>query len=249
MEVVGVIPARYDSSRMPGKPIVDICGKPMIWWVYNQVKKVQSLEQVCVATDDLRIQEVCDFYDIPVVMTSKNHPDHIARVQEVSDKIAADYYLCINGDEPLIDPVSIQKIIPSNRCEEFYFGGAMRVLTSPAQTIDSANLKVVVNQENRCLYLSRTPVPYPKGALTFNYNKYVGIECFNKVALDFFVHTPMGVVEKIEDIDHLRFIEHNKPLLFSYVESDSISVDTIKDLYYVKTIIEQRIKDGDISNE
>jgi 3-deoxy-manno-octulosonate cytidylyltransferase (CMP-KDO synthetase) len=240
MKTIGVIPARYKSTRFEGKPLADICGKPMIWWVYNQVKKVKEFTDVFVAIDDARIQKVCEEENIKYIMTSEKHPEHISRIYEVSENIMADYYVCVNGDEPLIDPVSIAKILPDKIKHDFYFGGAMRILTDPVEAIDSGNIKLVVNSDGRCVYMSRMPVPFPKGTLMFQYNKYVGIECFNKAALDFFVSTPMGKIERIEDIDHLRFIEYGKDLIFRYVESESFSVDTPKDLEKVIQIIKNQ---------
>jgi 3-deoxy-manno-octulosonate cytidylyltransferase (CMP-KDO synthetase) len=240
MKVIGIIPARYKSTRFEGKPLADICGKPMIWWVYRQVCQVKELADVFVAIDDSRVQEVCEEENIKYIITSDNHPEHISRIHEVSEKIQSDYYICVNGDEPLIDPISIAKIIPTEIKNSVYFGGAMRVLTDPVETIDSGNIKLVVSQSGRCVYMSRTPVPFPKGTLMFQYNKYVGIECFNKQALDFFVKTPMGFNEKIEDIDHLRFLENGKELHFSYVNSESLSVDTEKDLEKVRLLISER---------
>ena len=239
MKIVGIIPARYASTRFPGKPLVDICGKPMIWWVYERVSSVKEFSEVFVATDDERIEKVCQEYNMKVIMTRNNHPNHISRIQEVSDKIDADYYMCINGDEPLIDPISIQKIIPEKENnDDTVFIGARRKLTDPAETIDSANIKLVIGKNNLCMYMSRTPIPYPKGTLFFDYWKYVGIECFNKKALDFFVNTEMGNIEKVEDIDHLRFLENGVKIYFKEVESESLSVDTPKDLEKVKKIIE-----------
>lgn len=240
-KTIGVIPARYQSSRFPGKPLADICGKPMIWWVYQQVSKVTELSEVYVATDDERIKNVCEEYGMNVVMTRNNHPDHIARIQEVSDKITSDIYVCINGDEPLIAPSCISMAIQGAlKQSDLFFAGAMRELTDPAETIDPANIKIVMSNTGRCLYISRTPVPFPKGTLLFKYHKYVGIECFSKKALDFFVSTPMGSIEKVEDIDHLRFLENFKELVFTKVDSESISVDTPKDLEKVRLIIERR---------
>lgn len=238
MKLIGVIPARYQSSRFPGKPLADICGKPMLWWVYQQVKKIEQFSDVICAIDDERVREICEEHGMKYVMTHNNHPDHIARIHEISTKIEADYYMCINGDEPLISSNCIVPVIPSEIVKEPYFGGAMRVLTDPAETIDFAKIKLVVSDNGRCLYMSRTPVPYPRGTLLFNYKKYVGVECFNKAALDFFVSTPMGSLEKIEDIDHLRFLENGIELHFNYVESESISVDTPKDLEKVIEMIE-----------
>lgn len=245
MKIIAVIPARYASTRFPGKPLADICGKPMLWWVYNQVSKLSCFDSVFCAIDDERIKDVCEKLDMQYVMTANNHPDHIARVHEVSENVAADYYICINGDEPLISEECILPIIPDIGRDEPFFGGAMRKMTDPAEVIDFAKLKLVISETGKCLYMSRTPVPYPRGSLLFQYNKYVGVECFNKKALDFFVSTPMGSIEKIEDIDHLRFLENGIDLHFSYVESESISVDTPKDLEKVRDIIQK----GETANE
>lgn len=244
MRIVAVIPARYKSSRFPGKPLADICGKPMIWWVYNSVKSIEVFDDVFCAIDDERIKQVCDEWNMKYVLTRNDHPDHISRVQEVSDSVEADYYICINGDEPLITKECILPVVPSEISLEPYFGGAMRNLTDPAEAIDPANIKLVVSNEGKCIYMSRIPVPYPKGTLKVSYKKYVGVECFNKLALDFFVNTAMGSVERVEDIDHLRFLENKIDLNFSLVESDSISVDTPKDLDFVIGKMQERLKNG-----
>lgn len=240
MNVIGIIPARYKSTRFEGKPLADICGYPMIWWVYQRVSKVRRFSDVFVAIDDERIRKVCTKLGIKYVMTRDDHPEHISRIHEVSEKVKADLYVCVNGDEPLISPKSIEQAIPDKIDEEFFFSGAMRTLTDPIETIDPANIKIVMSDTGHCVYISRTPVPYPKGTLMFNYKKYVGIECFSKKALDFFVSTPQGNIERIEDIDHLRFLEHGKELKFTLVDSESISVDTHKDLEKVIYIIENQ---------
>lgn len=242
MKIVAVIPARYASTRFPGKPLADICGKPMLWWVYQQVKKIEQFTEVVCAIDDSRIQDICEQYEMKYVLTKPNHPEHISRIHEVAMKIDADFYMCINGDEPLISKECILPVFPNEIKTTPYFGGAMRILTDPAETIDFAKIKIVVSEQTgKCLYMSRTPVPYPRGTLFFSYKKYVGVECFNRAALDFFVNTPMGSLEKIEDIDHLRFLENGIDLHFNYVESESISVDTPKDLEKVRKIVNQEL--------
>lgn len=241
MKIIGIIPARYSSTRFPGKPLVDICGKPMIWWVYQQVSKVACLSDVFVAIDDTRVQDCCEKHGIKYIMTRNNHPEHISRIHEVSTNYDADIYVCVNGDEPLISPECISQAIPTEISPNFFFSGAMRKLSDPAETIDPANIKIVVSDSGRCIYMSRTPVPYPKGTLLMQYNKYVGIECFSKAALDFFVSTQASSIEKIEDIDHLRFLEHGKALSFTYVDSESISVDTPKDLEKVRILMTQML--------
>lgn len=247
MKIVAVIPARYSSTRLPGKPLKDICGKPMLWWVYQQVSKISVFDEVVCAIDDDRIKLMCEEYGLKYIMTKPDHPDHIARIHEVSERINADYYMCINGDEPLISKECILPVVPKEICEEPFFGGAMRELTNPAETIDFAKIKLVVSDmTGKCMYMSRTPVPYPRGTLLFKYKKYVGVECFNKKALDFFVETPMNDIEKVEDIDHIRFLANGIDLHFNYVDSESISVDTPKDLEKVRMMIAEKIKKGDI---
>lgn len=241
MNIVGVIPARFNSTRFQGKPLADICGKPMIWWVYNRVSQVKCFSDVFVAIDDERIREICEEMSIKYVMTRNDHPEHISRIHEVSDKVEADLYVCINGDEPLISPLCIEQVLPKEKPEGLYFGGAIRIMSDAAETIDPSRIKVVISDTGRCLYMTRTPSPYPKGTLMFCYNKYVGIECFNKEALDFFVSTPQANLERIEDIDHLRFLEHGKEIHFSYVDSESISVDTPKDLEKVRLLMEKEL--------
>ena len=247
MKVVAIIPARYSSTRLPGKPLKDICGKPMLWWVYHQVCILKVFDEVICAIDDERIKEMCEQYDMNYIMTKTDHPEHISRIHEVSTKIDADYYICINGDEPLISGECILPVIPKEIYDGPYFGGAMRVLTDPAETIDFAKIKLVVSDDTgKCLYMSRTPVPYPRGSLFFRYKKYVGVECFNKEALNFFVNTPMNDLEKIEDIDHLRFLANGIDLHFNYVNSESISVDTPKDLEKVRRIMEMKLKNNEL---
>lgn len=241
MRIVAVIPARYASTRFPGKPLADICGKPMLWWVYKSVSNIPSLSEVVCAIDDERIQKVCIELGMNYVLTKNNHPNHISRVQEAAEKMEADYYICINGDEPLITEQCILPVLPDVKHITPYFCGAMRKLTSPAETIDCSNIKLIISDvTKKCLYMSRTPIPYPKGTLDLTYNKYVGVECFNKQALDFFVSAEMGTLEKAEDIDHLRFLENGVDLYFKYVDSESISVDTPKDLDFVRKSMEQK---------
>lgn len=246
MKIIGVIPARYASSRFPGKPLADICGRPMLWWVYQQVKRVTEFDKVFCAIDDERIAAMCEAYGLEYVMTKSGHPEHISRIHEVSKKIIADYYVCVNGDEPLISEDCIRPVLPTEIVTKPYFGGAMRILRDPAETIDFAKIKLIATKEGRCLYMSRAPIPYPRGSLAVQYKKYVGVECFNKTALEFFVGTPMGEYEKIEDIDHLRFLENGIELHFTQVDSESLSVDTYKDLEKVRSILQKKIEAGEV---
>ena len=243
MKVIGVIPARYASSRFPGKPLADICGKPMIWWVYNQVMQVKEFAEVYVATDDERIADCCKSYGMKVLITGTDTPNHIHRIWEVTEMIEADYYISINGDEPLISPENIRQAFPDKVVSDKpFFQSVYRELKDPAELMDIANVKIVLNKEGACMYQSRYPIPCPKGSLLFTYKKAIGIECFNKRALDFFAHAEMGTLEKIEDIDHLRFLENGIPIYYKKIDSESLSVDTKNDLEKVRIIIENRLK-------
>ncbi len=230
MKVVGIIPARFKSSRFEGKPLADILGKPMIWWVYNQVKKVKQLDEIYVATDDDRIKEVCEKFQMNVIMTSDQHKTPTDRIHEVSDKIKADIYLSINGDEPLIDPKTIEAVIPKNKPTDLHVANIITTIEDASEVVDPTNLKVVANEMGVGIYISRTPVPYPKDPMDFQYKKHVGVYAFNKEALDFYVNTRRGQVEQIEDIDLLRYIENDIPVHFIDVNCHTLSVDTPKDL-------------------
>lgn len=245
-KIIGIIPARYSSTRLPGKPLADICGKPMIWWVFQQVMQVTEFDEIFVATDDTRIKKICENYNIPALMTGKDTPNHIHRIWEVTELLEADYYVSVNGDEPLINPDNIVQAIrniPDKKFNGPYFGSVYRELIDPAEVIDLANVKIVLGTNNQCLYQSRLPIPSTKGSINFKYKKAIGIECFNKLALDFFVNTPMGKMEKIEDIDHLRFIENGIPIFYTQIESESLSVDTKNDLEKVRNIISNRLRE------
>ncbi|MGE7945700.1 3-deoxy-manno-octulosonate cytidylyltransferase [Lysinibacillus sp. NPDC093688] len=237
MKILGIIPARYGSSRFPGKPLADILGKPMIWWVYQQAIKTKRLDRVIVATDHTSIEEICKKFDIPVIMTSNEHVTPTDRLQEVSEKVEADLYICINGDEPLVDSKVIEKVIPEKVEKNFYVANLITNIKNSAEVIDNTNLKVVTDSNGFGVYISRSPIPYPKGSIDYNYKKHVGILAFTKPSLDFYVNTKRGCLETIEDIDLLRFIENHKVVHFIEAECESLSVDTPKDLEKVKETI------------
>lgn len=239
MRLVGVIPARYGSSRFPGKPMADICGKPMLWWVYQQIKKVQELEEIYIATDDQRIADLCDQYHMNYLMTGE-HSTHIARVHELSMKVEADFYVNVNGDEPLIEPETIKAIIPDLPSEKPRVFGLMKTLRDPVELIDPTNIKVVTNQEGMAMYISRAPIPYPYKTILFEYKKAIGVECWNKAALDLFVNAEPGQMEAIEDLVALRFFENGCPMHYTLVESNSLSVDTKKDLEKVRLLMQKK---------
>lgn len=239
MKVVGIIPARYASTRLPGKPLKDICGHPMIWWVYKRVCTIDQLDEVYVATDDTRIQTVCEKYQIPVILTENTHETAAHRLQQVSNIVSADFYLQLNGDEPLINIEAVKAAIPTTVPKNIEFGtNIITEITDPAQAMDATNIKVVFDDDMNALYMSRTPIPYPFKAIDFKYYKHVGIIGYNKKMLDFYKESRPGRLELIEGIDTLRFLDYNKQLKLILVPNcHSLSVDTEKDLDYVINIM------------
>lgn len=238
MKIVAVIPARYASTRMPGKPIMNLCGHPMIWWVYQNVVKAKVFDEIYVATDDERIKVVCEDFGAKVMMTSSNCSCLIDRLYEVSQFVEADYYVSINGDEPILEPEVMGKIIPDFvELERPIIRGLCRNFTDPVEVFDSGNIKIVVGKDGYSLYSSRSPIPYPQKSTQYKFKKYVGVELFNKSALDFYVHAEQTEIEKIEDIGSIRFLENGFRIHYDLVESQSLSVDTPKDLDYISSVI------------
>lgn len=239
MKIVGVIPARYGSTRLPGKPLKDILGHPMLWWVYNRVSSVGKFDEIYVATDDERIKKLCENLGFPVVMTSSEHRTAAHRLQELSETIEADFYVQLNGDEPLINTDAIIAAIPEDIPTDVEFGtNIITEITDPVQLYDPSNIKMVFDETMNALYMSRAPIPYPFKSIDYKYYKHVGIIGYNKKMLDFYKNSKPGRFETIEGIDTLRFLDYGKQLkLFIVPNCHSLSVDTEKDLEMVIKMI------------
>lgn len=245
MKIIGVIPARYKSSRFPGKPLADICGKPMIWWVYNQAKKVEDFEAVYVATDDERIAAVCREHDMDVVMTSDSHPTGTDRIGEVAEKIPADLYVNIQGDEPMLEPEVIRAAItPFYADSELQITNLMARIDDPVDVVNFTVPKVITNKDNIGIYLTRSTAPYPKGSISYDYYKQVCVYGFKPDALKFYCDYGKKYgkarIEAIEDIEILRFIENGYKVQYVEVESHSVAVDTQNDLKRVNELMKTR---------
>jgi 3-deoxy-manno-octulosonate cytidylyltransferase (CMP-KDO synthetase) len=238
MKIIGVIPARYKSSRFEGKPLADIHGKPMIWWVYMQCKKVSLFDEVYVATDDDRIEDTCVKLNLLCIRTLEKHQTGTDRVAEVASLIDADIIVNIQGDEPMIEPQNIEKaILPLINDSKIMVTNLMTRIDNPLELINVTVPKVVTNIKNEAIYLSRSPIPYPKGEINSKYYKQVCVYGFRPEALKLFSNSKRGKLEKIEDIDLLRFIESNVVVQFIEVESNSVAVDTKLDLEVVKELL------------
>lgn len=254
MKIIGVIPARYKSSRFPGKPLADICGKPMIWWVYRQCKQVECFDAVYVATDDQQIYDTCLALDIEVIMTSDQHRTGTDRIGEVARNIEADLIVNIQGDEPLLEPATIKAAIePFYKDSDLQVSNLMTKIKDPVDVTNFTVPKVITNKEGVGIFLTRAAAPYPKGELNFSYYKQVCVYGFKPEALRFFCDYGMkygkAKIEAVEDIEILRFIENGYKVQYVEVESDTVAVDTVNDLERVRNIVAQKMALGELKNQ
>lgn len=243
MKVIGVIPARYQSSRFPGKPLADICGKPMVWWVYQEAKKVKYFDQVIVATESEIIVEKCHELGMDVMITADTHPTGTDRVAEVAQKVDADLYVIIMGDEPLISAEDETRLIESIAGNE---GADAVMLTEkfkhPVDLANMTTIKLAINDVGDLIFMSRAAIPYPKETIGYSFYKNVGCYALKKPALDFFLRTKPGNIEKAEGIELLRLIENHKHVITVEIESESMAVDTQKDLERIRKVFESKGK-------
>lgn len=254
MKIIGVIPARYKSSRFIGKPLADICGKPMIWWVYQQCMKVSDFYEVYVATDDDMIFKTCQSLNINVIMTSEAHRTGTDRTGEVASKIPADLIVNIQGDEPLLEPETIKAAIkPFYTNPDLQISNLMTMIKDPVDVVNFTVPKVITNKDGIGVYLTRATAPYPKGSIDYSYYKQVCVYGFKPEALKFYCDYGMeygkAKVENIEDIEILRFIENGYKVQYIEVDSETVAVDTPNDLEKVREIIAAKIESGEISNQ
>lgn len=226
-----VIPARYSSKRLPGKPLVNICGIPMIIRTFNQCKKVVPISKILVATDDKRIRKVCEENKIKVIMTSKNCLTGTDRIAEVSKKFKANFYLNVQGDEPLCNPSDLKKLL------RFALKNPNKIINGYTEIKDirlfkSGHIpKVVFRKDGRLLYQSRAPIPTTKNKKFIKAWRQVCIYSFPYKLLKKFnsikKKTPL---EKIEDCELLRFLEIGYEIKMIKMSDKSIAVDTRKNL-------------------
>jgi 3-deoxy-manno-octulosonate cytidylyltransferase (CMP-KDO synthetase) len=239
VKVIGIIPARYKSSRFPGKPIADIHGKPMIWHVYQRAKKAKLLDEIYVATDDQRIKEVCDSFNMQVIMTSDTHTTGSDRLSECASRINADFYVNIQGDEPMIDSNSIDSVAQEILIEEnenIVASGAFMPINDPSDIIDSNVVKVIISNSGVAISYSRSPIPYPKDGKA-HYYKQLGLYAFKKEGLDIFANNTPSSLESTEGVELFRLLENDKHTKMVEIFHKTISVDTPRDLERVRLLM------------
>ena len=235
-----VIPARYNSKRFPGKPLVNICGTPMIIRTYNRCKKIVPESKILIATDDLRIKKVCEKEKINVIMTSKKCLTGTDRIAEVAKKFKADFYLNVQGDEPICNPSDIKKLlITAQKYPKTIINGYTEI--KDKKLFYSGHIpKVVFRKDGRLLYQSRAPIPTTKDMKFVKAWRQVCIYSLPYNSLNVFKSvnkkTPL---EKLEDCELLRFLELGHEVKMIKMSNKSVSVDTKENLAEVIKIIKK----------
>jgi 3-deoxy-manno-octulosonate cytidylyltransferase (CMP-KDO synthetase) len=243
MRIIGIIPARYASSRFPGKPLALIAGKPLIQRVVEQCQQAKSLSEVIVATDDARIAEVAQNY-CRVEMTRADHPSGSDRIAEVASRCDCDAVVNIQGDEPLIESAVIDAVAGALAREEMSTAAAL--IKNPAEYDNPNVVKVVVNAAGRALYFSRRTIPYLREAASrsvneqlaaFPFLKHLGIYGYRRETLLRLVKFPMSPLEEAEKLEQLRALENGIQIAVMKVDYDSVGVDVPEDVGWVERII------------
>ena len=240
LKIIGVIPARYKSSRFPGKPLVDICGKPMIWWVYQQAMKVHEFDKVYVATDDERIKAACDEHNMNVIMTSDRHQTGSDRVAEVASKVEGDLFINIQGDEPVINPEMIQEVISIFfEDETVTFGSLKKEITAPEEIRAASTVKVVTDQKGDAMYFSRSVIPSNiKDGQMARVFRHVGIYAYKREFLEAFSKMTQTELELGEGIEPLRAMERGYKMRLKETKHSSIGVDLPEHIEKVERVIQ-----------
>jgi 3-deoxy-manno-octulosonate cytidylyltransferase (CMP-KDO synthetase) len=243
MRVVGVIPARYQSSRFPGKPLIRLNGVPMIIRVAKIVEKALGKENTYVATDDIQIKTLVEDYGFNVIMTSVSCLTGTDRVYDFSKSIEADIYVNVQGDEPLLDFNEILKIVKVKKDNFNYVVNGMCGFTTDEKPSNINIPKVIVNKNNVLIYMSRLPIPGSKVLNSVEkkiFKKQVCIYAFSKKELEAFgTETEKSEIEKREDIEILRFFDLNIPILMVETKESSLAVDVIEDVAKVEEVLKK----------
>lgn len=245
MRILGIIPARYASTRFPGKPLHPIAGKPLIQHVVERCQQASALAEIIVATDDARIADVAKKF-CRVEMTSDQHPSGTDRIAEVMQRCEGDAAVNIQGDEPLIDPSVVNSVAKALE------NAAMSTAATPIKHVaeyDNPNVvKVVVNVAGRALYFSRRTIPFVRDAASrpveeqlaaFPFLKHLGIYGYRREALLKLVKFPVSVLEAAEKLEQLRALDHGIDIAVVKVQHDSVGVDVPADVERVERLLRE----------
>jgi len=245
MSVLAVIPARYASSRLPGKPLVPLGGKPMIERVWERVRQAKSISGVVVATDDERIRSAVEAFGGEVVMTRSDHRCGTERIAEVAAaRKSADILVNVQGDEPLIEPAAIDEAVAAIQSDDEVNVATLAVpIAIPADIMEPNVVKVVLDFDGNALYFSRAPIPWVRDRgvrVHAQHLKHLGLYAFRRAALLEFATFPQGDLERIEQLEQLRWLENGYRIRVAETEHDSVSVDIPEDVARVEALLSER---------
>jgi 3-deoxy-manno-octulosonate cytidylyltransferase (CMP-KDO synthetase) len=249
MKTVVIIPARYQSTRFPGKPLAKICGKPMIQWVYENSKRAEKINDVIVATDDGRIAQVVIAFGGKVVMTSDQNRSGTDRVAEAADKLdlsLEDIIVNVQGDQPLIDPPCLDDVVrPFFDEPEISMSTLAFKIIRKEEITNPKHVKVIFDQNGFALYFSRSPIPFGRDrGIQFDTYKHLGVYAYTRQYLDIFRKLPEGRLEQIEKLEQLRALEYGHTIKIVLTEYDSPEVDLAEDVGRVEEIVRRRWEKG-----
>lgn len=240
MKFLGVIPSRYASTRLEGKPLKDICGHTMIEWVYKRTK-LSNLDEVVVATDDERIYKEVERFGGKAILTSKEHENGTSRIAEVCTKYE-DYDVIVNvqGDEPLIEPEMINSIINSFKEDDTISMSTLKYKIDTMEEIENPNyVKVITDKKGYALYFSRSVIPYPRKLDIQNYYKHVGIYGYKRDFVVEYAKMEPTPLELSESLEQLRALENGYRIKVMETPYKIIGVDTQEELEKVREYIEE----------
>jgi 3-deoxy-manno-octulosonate cytidylyltransferase (CMP-KDO synthetase) len=240
--IVVVIPARYGATRLPGKPLVQLAGKPMIQRVYERARLAKRADQVIVATDDERILKAVEGFGGEARMTRADHRTGTERVAEVAAHVAGDVFVNVQGDEPLLDPAAVDTAVSSLLEEpQASVGTVATPVKTPGDIMDPNVVKTVVDFDGNALYFSRAPIPWVRDTgskILVRHMKHLGLYVFQREALLEYPTLPQGELERIEQLEQLRWMENGWKIRVAEVEHDAVSVDVPADVERVEKLLQ-----------
>jgi 3-deoxy-manno-octulosonate cytidylyltransferase (CMP-KDO synthetase) len=247
--VVVVIPARYGSSRFPGKPLAPILGRPMVEYVYEAAAAAPGVSRVLVATDDIRILRAVEAFGGEAVLTSKECRSGSDRVAEVAGKVDGGFFVNLQGDEPLMDPKAVGQVVSLLKEHPRAIATLKRPLTDMEEYGNPNCVKVVCDDRGFALYFSRSPIPFNREGLGFEELRslvgiHVGIYGYHRDVLERFVVLPQGKLEVCESLEQLRALEYGIPIRVATTSYISIGVDTPQNLEKVEALLRKETDYG-----
>lgn len=247
MEAIGVIPARWGSTRFEGKVLAPILGKPMIQYVWEQAKQAKSLDDLIIAADDERVMKVAQEFGGKVVFTARGHSTGTDRLTEIVNPLDVKFVVNIQADEPLLEPRMVDDLVYAlKRDSNVSMATVIKKITNEDDITNPNVVKVVVDKNGGALYFSRLPIPYirdDKGKKKIDlYYKHIGMYAYTKDFLFTYTNLPHSKLEEAEKLEQLRALEHGYKIKTVETKYETIGVDTPEDLETVKRIMEKRMK-------